>query len=157
MSVYKNGLHVEDLRRQAEFMLKKREEREAKKNGGSPNGSKGLGANIGEMMAVMMAAAGASICNFAGARPCETDYLAVSGAKFPEQTSQEMIQEFNDITMRLPDDEASEVRYEMMSVFFHPEQFKDKMKTVKAKVRRMEKSSKVYEQNEWEEEQYAFA
>ena len=138
-------------------MLKKREEREAKKNGGSPNGSKGLGANIGEMMAVMMAAAGATLVNFAGSLPCETDYLAVSGAKFPE-TSMEMMQKFNDITMRLPSDEASEIRYEMMSVFFHPEQFEDKMRSVKAKVRRMEKSSKVYEWNDFEEEpEYVFA
>ena len=33
--------------------------------------------SVGDMMAVAMAAAGMSVCDFAGRVPCETDYLAI--------------------------------------------------------------------------------
>lgn len=78
-------------------------------------------------MAVAMAAAGMSICDFAGSVPCETDYLAISGAKFPESVTDEQMERFNHATRFLPDDAASAVRYEAMSAFWHMDQFDARM------------------------------
>lgn len=86
--------------------------------------------SVGDMMAVAMAAAGASICDFAGRVPCETDYLAISGAKFPESVTLKQIERFNRATRFLPDDVASAVRYEYMSVFWHPESFDKRMSEI---------------------------
>ena len=83
--------------------------------------------SIGDMMAVAMAAAGMSICDFAGRVPCETDYLAISGEKFPETVTAEQMERFNRATRFLPDDVASAVRYEAMSVFWHLETFDARM------------------------------
>ena len=83
--------------------------------------------SVGDMMAVAMAAAGMSICDFAGRVPCETDYLAISGAKFPETVTAEQMERFNRATRFLPDDVASALRYEAMSAFWHPEQFDARM------------------------------
>ena len=74
-----------------------------------------------------MAAAGANVCDFAGRVPCETDFLAVSGARFPEKVTADMIARFNHVTYMLPDDEKSAVRYEAMSAFWHPETFDSRM------------------------------
>ena len=38
---------------------------------------------IGEVHAAAMAAAGMTLCDFAGRIRCETDYLAISGARLP--------------------------------------------------------------------------
>ena len=83
--------------------------------------------SIGDLMAVAMAAAGASVCDFAGRVPCETDYLAISGAKFPESVTAEQMARFNHATYALPDDERSAVRYEAMSAFWHPDPFDERM------------------------------
>ena len=79
---------------------------------------RGLSESIGDQMAAAMAASGMEICYFAGRNPCETDYLAISGARFPKVSS-ELIDRFNECTMRLEEESASQVRYELMSKFFH--------------------------------------
>ena len=83
--------------------------------------------SVGDMMAVAMAAAGMGICDFAGRVPCETDYLAISGAKFPETVTAEQMERFNHATRFLPDDVASALRYEAMSAFWHLETFDARM------------------------------
>lgn len=83
--------------------------------------------SVGDMMAVAMAAAGMNICDFAGRVPCETDYLAISGAKFPETVTAEQMERFNRATLFLPDDAASALRYEAMSAFWHLETFDARM------------------------------
>lgn len=104
---------LKDIRRQIEAMNKETSTESSKESCRI-----GLSESIGDQMAAAMAAAGMEICYFAGRKPCETDYLAISGAKFPK-VSPELIERFNECTMRLEEDSASEVRYELMSKFFH--------------------------------------
>ena len=42
-----------------------------------------VSANVGDIMAAALAAAGSFALCVGGFRPCETDYLAASGAVFP--------------------------------------------------------------------------
>jgi len=83
--------------------------------------------SVGDMMAVAMAAAGMNICDFAGRVPCETDYLAVSGATFPASVTAEQMERFNHATRFLPDEEASAIRYEAISAFWHQDTFDRRM------------------------------
>lgn len=76
--------------------------------------------SVGDMMAAEIAAAGMSSCDFAGRVPCETDYLAISGAVFPSSVSREEMEAFNRATLKPIMDEADEViRYQKIATFFH--------------------------------------
>ena len=78
-----------------------------------------FGANVGEAMAVAMAAAGAYAFCVGGATPCETDYLAAAGATFPADVTREELEEFNRLTMSDDMDEADEhARYAAIALFF---------------------------------------
>ena len=79
----------------------------------------GFGCNIGELMAAEMAAAGTCALILGGATPCETDYLAASGAVFPSSVTAEEMEEFNRETLRPEMDEADEfARYAAIAKFF---------------------------------------
>lgn len=79
-----------------------------------------FGGNVGEMAAAMLAAAGATLCGFAGRVACETDYLAISGATFPTDVTREEMERFNRLTMKAVMDEADEeARYAAIAGFFH--------------------------------------
>ena len=79
----------------------------------------GFGASVGSVMAAALAAAGATVCDFAGRKICETDYLAISGARFPEVSADELVA-FNEATLKPNMTEADEFdRYRKIAVFFH--------------------------------------
>ena len=76
-------------------------------------------ANVGDMMAAAMAAAGMVACDFAGRIRCETDYLAISGATFPDVPSAEL-EAFNKKTLKPDMTESDEFeRYRLIATFFH--------------------------------------
>ena len=87
---------------------------------GEPTDTMPFGGNVGAMAAAMLAAAGATLCDFAGRVACETDYLAISGATFPADVTREEMEEFNRRTLRAVMDEADEqARYAAIAGFFH--------------------------------------
>lgn len=82
--------------------------------------SQGFGGNVGTMAAAILAAAGATLCDFAGRVTCETDYLAISGATFPTDVTREEMERFNRRTLKADMSEADErARYERIADFFH--------------------------------------
>ena len=86
---------------------------------GEPTGTTPFGGNVGAMAAAMLAAAGATLCDFAGRVTCETDYLAISGATFPADVTREEMEEFNRRTLRAVMDEVDEqARYAAIAQFF---------------------------------------
>lgn len=79
-----------------------------------------FGGNVGAIAAAVLAAAGSTLCNCAGRTPCETDYLAISGAVFPSDVPREELEEFNRRTLRECMSEADEhARYAAIAKFFH--------------------------------------
>ena len=77
-----------------------------------------VSANVGDIMAAALAAAGSFALCVGGSRPCETDYLAASGAVFPPVPVEEL-ERFNRETMHDFMDEAAEHRrYERIALFF---------------------------------------
>lgn len=77
-----------------------------------------VSANVGEIMAVAMAEAGAYAFVLGGRKACETDYLAAQGASFPEVTNEEMMA-FNRKTMKKVMEEEDEWRrYAEIAMFF---------------------------------------
>ena len=77
-----------------------------------------VSANVGDIMAVALAAAGSFAFCVGGFTPCETDYLAASGAVFPPVPVEEL-ERFNHETMREYMDEAAEhERYAKIALFF---------------------------------------
>ncbi len=68
-----------------------------------------VSANVGDLMAVAMAAAGGYAIRLGGRTACETDYLAASGATFPEIPLAELVR-FNERTLVADMDEAAEHR-----------------------------------------------
>ena len=87
---------------------------------GEPTDTTPFGGNVGAMAADMLAAAGATLCDFAGRVACETDYLVISGATFPADVMREEMEEFNRRTLLAVMDEADEqARYEAIAGFFH--------------------------------------
>ncbi len=86
---------------------------------GEPTGTTPFGGNVGAMAAAMLAAAGATLCDFAGRVTCETDYLAISGATFPADVTREEMEEFTRRTLRAVMDEVDEqARYAAIAQFF---------------------------------------
>lgn len=78
-----------------------------------------VSANVGDIMAGALAAAGAFALCIGGCTPCETDYLAASGAVFPPVPVEEL-EHFNRETMHDFMDEAAEhERYRKIAKFFH--------------------------------------
>ena len=87
---------------------------------GEPTDTTPFGGNVGAMAADMLAAAGATLCDFAGRVTCETDYLAISGAQFPADIPMDELLAFNRRTLRENMTEADErARYEKIADFFH--------------------------------------
>ena len=75
--------------------------------------------SVGDLMSVAIAAAGGSICDFAGRIHCMTDYLAISGARFPSTVTEEEMIDFNRRTLKPIMDETDErARYEAIAFFF---------------------------------------
>lgn len=102
----------DDVRRVAGF----REQEQAKHTEPTDR----FGGNVGAMAAAALAAAGATLCDFAGRVTCETDYLAISGASFPADIPMDELLAFNRRTLRENMTEADErARYEKIADFFH--------------------------------------
>ncbi len=75
-------------------------------------------ANVGDLMAAALAAAGSYAMTLGGRTPCETDYLAASGRTFPAVPT-EVLVAFNRETLRPDMDEADEMRrYAAIARFF---------------------------------------
>ena len=79
-----------------------------------------VSANVGDLMAAALAAAGSFALVTGGRTACETDYLAASGATFPAHVSYEQMVDFNRRTLKPDMDEADEhARYRLIASFFH--------------------------------------
>jgi len=79
-----------------------------------------VSANVGELMAAALAAAGSYAIVTGGRVPCETDYLAARGATFPAHVTYEQMVDFNRRTLKPDMDEADEhARYAQIAEFFH--------------------------------------
>ena len=77
-----------------------------------------VSANVGDLMAAALAAAGSYAIRLGGSVACETDYLAASGATFPDVPIDELIA-FNAETLRPVMDEHLEMRrYAAIAGFF---------------------------------------
>lgn len=77
-----------------------------------------VSANVGDIMAAAIAAAGQNVLLLGGRWACETDYLAACGAVFPPVPVEEL-ERFNRETMRDFMDEAAEhERYAKIALFF---------------------------------------
>lgn len=86
---------------------------------GEPTDAPAFGNNVGAMAAAVLAAAGATVCDFAGRVACETDYLAISGAVFPSDVPREELEDFNRRTLRECMSEADEqARYAAVAGFW---------------------------------------
>lgn len=86
---------------------------------GKPTNTPAFGGNVGAMAAAMLAAAGATLCDFAGRVKCETDYLVISGATFPADVTREEMEQFNSATLKPDMDEVDEQRrYAAIAQFF---------------------------------------
>ena len=74
--------------------------------------------NVGDLMAVALAAAGSFALCIGGRTACETDYLAARGATFPDVPLDEL-EAFNRRTLRADMDETAEhSRYAQIAEFF---------------------------------------
>lgn len=103
--------HIRDVQRVAEY-------EDAKRDYTDPETDCRVSANAGDLMAVALAAAGSFAFCMGGRTPCETDYLAASGATFPQVPIEEL-ERFNRETMRDFMDEAAEhERYRKIALFF---------------------------------------
>ena len=78
-----------------------------------------VSANVGDIMAVALAAAGTYAIRLGGSTACKTDYLAASGATFPADVPIAELDEFNRRTLRDDMDESAEhERYAQIAQFF---------------------------------------
>ena len=78
-----------------------------------------VSSNVGEMISAALMAVGAVPAVIGGSVPCETDYLAASGAVFPEVSIEEM-ESFNKATIYANMSEDDEQRrYIAIAKFFH--------------------------------------
>ena len=78
-----------------------------------------VSSNVGEMISAALMAVGALPAVIGGSVPCETDYLAASGAVFPEVSIEEM-ESFNQATIFANMSEDDEQRrYIAIAKFFH--------------------------------------
>lgn len=103
--------HIRDVQRVAEY-------EDAKRDYTDQETDCRVSANVGDIMAAALAAAGSFAFCVGGCTPCETDYLAASGAVFPPVPVEEL-ERFNRETMRDFMDEAAEhERYRKIASFF---------------------------------------
>lgn len=78
-----------------------------------------VSANVGDIMAAALAAAGSYAFVRGGVYACETDYLAASGAVFPSDVTLAEMEAFNRATLRDNMDESAEYeRYRKIARFF---------------------------------------
>ena len=78
-----------------------------------------VSANVGDLMAAALAAAGSFALVTGGRVACETDYLAASGATFPADVTREEMEEFNRATLKPDMSEADEMaRYASIAHFW---------------------------------------
>lgn len=78
-----------------------------------------VSANVGDLMAAALAAAGSYAIRLGGSVACETDYLAASGATFPAHVTYEQMVDFNCRTLKPYMDEADEMaRYASIARFW---------------------------------------
>lgn len=76
-------------------------------------------ANVGDLMAAALAAAGSYAIRIGGSVACETDYLAASGATFPADVPIADLVAFNRATLKPDMDEHLEMRrYALIARFF---------------------------------------
>ena len=84
-----------------------------------PEADRRVSSNVGEMISAALSAVGALPAVIGGSVPCETDYLAASGAVFPEVSIEEM-ESFNQATLFANMSEDDEQRrYIAIAKFFH--------------------------------------
>ena len=78
-----------------------------------------VSSNVGEMISAALMAVGAVPAVIGGSVPCETDYLAASGAVFPEVSIDDM-ESFSQATLFANMSEDDEQRrYIAIAKFFH--------------------------------------
>lgn len=105
--------HVNDVQRVVEYGDSRRDLTD-------PETNCRVSANVGDLVAVALAAAGCYAIRLGGATACETDYLAASGATFPAHVTYEQMVDFNRRTLKPDMDEADEhARYRLIAGFFH--------------------------------------
>ena len=84
-----------------------------------PEADERVSGNVGQMISAALMAVGAVPAVIGGSVPCETDYLAASGAVFPEVSIEEM-ESFNQATLFANMSEDDEQRrYIAIAKFFH--------------------------------------
>lgn len=82
-----------------------------------------VSANVGDLMAAAIAAAGQSVLRLGGSTACETDYLAACGATFPADVPMADLVAFNNATLQPDMDEYHEMRrYAAIAGFFRKAQ-----------------------------------
>jgi hypothetical protein len=102
--------HLDDVRRVAAY---------AEEKPADPEIDCRVSANVGDLVAVALAAAGCYAIRLGGATACETDYLAASGATFPAHVTYEQMVDFNRQTLKPDMDESAEhERYAQIALFF---------------------------------------
>lgn len=105
--------HMNDVQRTAEYA-------DARKDYTDPETDRNVSANVGDLMAVALAAAGQSVLRLGGSYAVETDYLAACGATFPADVPMDELIAFNHETLRPVMDESLEMRrYAAISNFFN--------------------------------------
>ena len=127
-----NRAVLEDLRRQIEFWKNKNNKG---KDVNQKQDKGGFGDNIGERVAIELAKADRTCVNIAGKSPVETDYLAIAGEKFPE-VDMHVLEMFNEVTLKLEDEECSACRYALIASFFHEGKIEKELKTLKDRIQR---------------------
>lgn len=104
--------HIRDVQRVAEH-------EDAKRDYTDPETDCRVSANVGDIMAAALAAAGTYAIRLGGSTACKTDYLAASGATFPADVPIAELEEFNLRTLRDDMDESAEhERYAQIALFF---------------------------------------
>ena len=104
--------HLLDVQRVAEY-------EDVQRDYTDPETDCRVSANVGDLMAVALAAAGSFAFCIGGRTACETDFLAASGATFPPVPIEEL-ERFNRETMRdFMDESAEHERYRKIAKFFH--------------------------------------
>lgn len=108
MSAAISYAHMNDVRRVAEYQMPESLKQKVESICG----------NVGEMVIAALAAGGQGVVRQGGATICETDYLAASGATFPE-TPMDALLDFNRRTIFADMTEADEMRrYAAIAKFF---------------------------------------
>ena len=104
--------HMHDVQRTAEYA-------ESRTDYTDLETDRSVSANVGDLMAVALAAAGQSVLRLGGSYAVETDYLAACGGTFPADVTMDELIAFNHETLRPVMDESLEMRrYAAIAEFF---------------------------------------